>query len=221
MNRKEIIIFSVFVNMALLTALFISALRPTLKGEMSHSSEEVVILDKSKNHTLTESKEIDQVDQILKDYIAKAESPIIEQKQQVSTSQNPQMEEKPKEIKKPEKSPLIEVIVRSGDVLEKIARRHRTTVEEIMTINKMKDTRLRIGQTVYLRENTRKKTKISQTNKSPNKNTQQKYYVVKKGDSAWTVAIKNHIKVADLLKLNDLNESRAKRIKPGDRLRIR
>jgi len=220
MNRKEIIIFSVFVNMALLTVLFISALRPTLKGEMTMENEEVVVVSKQEKKSLS-SNEVDQVDQILKEYIAKAESPIIEDKPK-ETKPVAVKPKAPQPVSESvsEKSPLIEVIVRSGDVLEKIARRHNTTVEEIMTLNKMRDTRLRIGQTLYLRENTRKKVKVSQKNQSPNKNTE-KYYIVKKGDSAWTVAIKNHIKVADLLRLNNLNESKAKRIKPGDKLRIR
>ncbi len=43
---------------------------------------------------------------------------------------------------------------------------------------------------------------------------------MKKGDSPWTIAVKNQMKVEDLLKLNNLNEAQAKRLKPGDQLRI-
>lgn len=225
MNRKEIIVFSVFVNMALITILFISALRPTLKGEMNIDSAEVVIVNETKSvKPLESSKEIDQVDQILKEYIAKAEAPkeetIIAAAKPAALPVEKRAEEKAQELPKVEESSLIEVIVRSGDVLEKIARRHNTTVEEIMTLNKMKDTRLRIGQTLYLRENTRKKAPMAKHNTTPNK-SEEKYYVVKKGDSVWTVAIKNHIKVADLLRLNNLNEAKAKKIQPGVKLRIR
>ncbi|NGX46548.1 MAG: hypothetical protein K940chlam2_01740, partial [Chlamydiae bacterium] len=41
------------------------------------------------------------------------------------------------------------------------------------------------------------------------------------GDNPWTIAVKNRIKVDQLLKLNGLNEEKARCLKPGDRLRIR
>ncbi len=221
MNRKEIIVFSVFVNMGLLVTLFIFALRPTLKGEMNLESREVVLVNESKvNHEIKPS-ELDQVDQILKEYIAKVDMPIKEQKIEYA----PMKEETVKEVAEIESekdhSEMIEVIVRQGDVLEKIARRHHTTVEEVMAINNMKDSRLRIGQILYLQENTRKKNPVVNANQTPIKQSTEAYYIVKNGDSPWTIAIKNHIKVADLLRLNSLTEAKAKKIKAGDKLRIR
>lgn len=47
-----------------------------------------------------------------------------------------------------------------------------------------------------------------------------KYYTVKNGDNPWTIAVKNHMKVDELLKLNHLDADKAKRLKPGDQLRI-
>ena len=90
-----------------------------------------------------------------------------------------------------------------------------------MAINNMKDSRLRIGQILYLQENTRKKNPVVNANQTPIKQSTEAYYVVKNGDSPWTIAIKNHIKVADLLRLNSLTEAKAKKIKAGDKLRIR
>lgn len=218
MNRKEIIVFSVFVNTGLLITLFIFALRPTLKGEMNIESQEVVIVNEKKTTPEKKSTELDQVDEILKEYIAKAEL-VVEEKTPVKQIET--IKKQPPLKKKKENNALLEVIVKQGDVLEKIARRYHTTVEEIMHINKMKDTRLRIGQILFVKENTKKRTPISTVNKSPKKKIEQKYYTVKNGDSPWTIAIKNHIKVADLLRLNSLNEAKAKKIKPGDKLRIR
>ena len=80
MNRKEIIVFSVFVNTGLLVTLFIFALRPTLKGEMNIDSGEVVIVNEQKK-VEEKSDELDKVDQILKEYIAKVEAPIVAQKE--------------------------------------------------------------------------------------------------------------------------------------------
>ena len=45
-------------------------------------------------------------------------------------------------------SSTVQVVVKKGDALEKIARAHGTTVEEIMRANKMSSTRLQIGQTL-------------------------------------------------------------------------
>ena len=221
MNRKEIIVFSVFVNMGLLVTLFIFALRPTLKGEMNLESREVVLVNESKVNYEIKPSELDQVDQILKEYIAKVDMPVKEQKIEYA----PTKEESVKEVAEVEgelnHSEMIEVIVRQGDVLEKIARRHHTSVEEVMAINNMKDSRLRIGQILYLQENTRKKNPVVNANQTPIKQSTEAYYVVKNGDSPWTIAIKNHIKVADLLRLNSLTEAKAKKIKAGDKLRIR
>jgi peptidoglycan endopeptidase LytF len=212
MNRKEIIVFSVFINTGLLITLFIFALRPTLKGEMHIDSDEVVIVNEQKKEE-QKIDELDKVDQILKEYIAKAEVSAPSLKQAPETIAE--------EEKKPESCPTIEVIVKQGDVLEKIARRHHTTVEDIMAINKMKDTRLRIGQTLFIKENTKKRVPMSSTISSPKMEKEEKYYTVQNGDSPWTIAIKNHIKVEDLLRLNMLTEAKAKKIKPGDKLRIR
>jgi hypothetical protein len=48
-----------------------------------------------------------------------------------------------------------------------------------------------------------------------------KYYIVKSGDNPWSIAIKNHIKFDELLRLNHLDEEKAKKLKPGDKLRIK
>ena len=48
-----------------------------------------------------------------------------------------------------------------------------------------------------------------------------KFYTVKQGDNPWTIAVKNQLKVDELLKLNDLNDEKARRLRPGDKLRIR
>lgn len=47
------------------------------------------------------------------------------------------------------------------------------------------------------------------------------YYTVQAGENPWVIAKKNHIKVDALLKLNNLNKQSAKKIRPGDKLRIR
>lgn len=60
----------------------------------------------------------------------------------------------------------------------------------------------------------------SALSKNASKSQEAKYYTVKSGDNPWSIAVKNKIKLDQLLKLNDLNEEKARRLKPGDKLRI-
>ena len=120
-----------------------------------------------------------------------------------------------------------EIKVKKGDVLEKIARQHHTTVAAIMKTNQLTNTNLRIGQVLKIPNKAIKKAEPSPIVFSPQTpNTglasasDAKYYTVKKGDSPWTIAVKNHLKVEELLKLNSMTEEQARRLKPGDKLRI-
>lgn len=128
-------------------------------------------------------------------------------------------------------SEFTEVKVKKGDVLEKIARYHHTTVAEIMKANKLTSSNLRIGQVLKVPNKAINKAEVSPiayTHPVPTAavnnvatDTGTRYYVVKKGDNPWTIAVKNHLKVEDLLKLNNMNEEQARRLKPGDQLRIK
>jgi LysM repeat protein len=114
-----------------------------------------------------------------------------------------------------------EVRVKKGDVLEKIARHNHSTVADIMKANKLTNTNLRIGQVLKIPNKTIRKAEastISHAVAAPA--SEGRFYTVKKGDSPWTIAVKNHLKVEDLLKLNNLTEEQARRLKPGDQLRI-
>jgi len=118
-----------------------------------------------------------------------------------------------------------EILVKKGDVLEKIARVHNTTVQELMKLNKLSSTSLHIGQTLRVPNiaapSTQTPAAVVSTAQSDNGDFSIKYYVVKSGDNPWTIAVKNHIKVDDLLRLNNMDEAKARKLKPGDQIRIR
>lgn len=113
-----------------------------------------------------------------------------------------------------------EVKVKKGDVLERIARTHRVTVDELMKANHLSSTRLKIGQ--VLKVPTKIPAAGSVLGQTPKRSetSSTKYYTVKAGDNPWTIAVKNHMKVEELLKLNDLDADKARRLKAGDQLRI-
>ena len=116
-------------------------------------------------------------------------------------------------------SEFTEVKVKKGDVLEKIARHNHSTVAEIMKANKLTHTNLRIGQVLKIPNKTMRKAETSTISHAA-PSAESRLYTVKKGDSPWTIAVKNHMKVEDLLKLNNMSEEQARRLKPGDQLRI-
>lgn len=114
---------------------------------------------------------------------------------------------------------FFKIVVKKGDSLDKLAREHQTTVDEIIKINQLPSSFLRIGQ--VLKISSAKMAGPAIKPKIQEKVSGPEYYTVKVGDNPWTIAMKHHMKVEELLKLNHLNEKNARKLKPGDRLRIR
>jgi peptidoglycan endopeptidase LytF len=110
-----------------------------------------------------------------------------------------------------------EVVVKKGDSLEKIAKTNRTSVDEIIKINHLPSSFLKVGQVLKI-PTERSLPKIA--DKKPAE-LGPEYYTMKVGENPWAIAMKHHMKVEELLKLNGLNEEKARKLKPGDRLRIR
>lgn len=115
-----------------------------------------------------------------------------------------------------------QVTVKKGDSLEKIAKVHHTTVDEIIKINHLPSTFLKIGQVLKIPTE-----RSLATAKAPEKKAVEpikegpEYYTMKVGENPWAIAVKHRMKVEELLRLNALNEEKARKLKPGDRLRIR
>jgi LysM repeat protein len=113
----------------------------------------------------------------------------------------------------------MEVAVKKGDSLDKIAKAHHTTVDELIKLNHLPSSFLRIGQVLKVPSD-----KIWTAAPKPKptvETSSSEYYTIKVGDNPWTIAMKHHMKLEELLKLNSLNEEKARKLKPGDRLRIR
>ncbi|WP_375793903.1 LysM peptidoglycan-binding domain-containing protein [Chlamydia sp. 12-01] len=110
------------------------------------------------------------------------------------------------------------VIVKKGDFLERIAKANHTTVAVLMQTNDLSSTQLKIGQVLKVpvsdkqEEAKKPQVKVSST---------EDFYTVQEGDSPWTIALRNHIRLEDLLRMNDLDENKARKLRPGDQLRIR
>ena len=249
MTRRDTIIIAVLVNVGIIIVLFTSALKnskdaPELANEVYPPSQ---IEIPAKKEMAAASG--DEVDHMLKQYAQNSQSAASALAPAAQTEAKPNFAADLNAIafgdaenlaqpaapspakqqeavaaadipKAPEavKSEFIEVRVKKGDVLEKIARANHTSVEEIMRVNRLASSRLRIGQVLKVPNKGNSPAQPASL-KTPNQNPE--YYVVKNGDSPWKIAHKNHVKLEDLLKLNNMDEEKARRLKAGDKIRIR
>lgn len=225
MNRKNTILIAIMINAGLLAVLLIAALT---------TQEEVV-----PNTTLVaDASPLPKFDDKLnfnESLPLRTETPLVAMAETPKIADIPLMvpEETlvhklpplvPEALPIPEPAPVVpslnEVVVKKGDSLEKIAKSHHTTVDEIIKINHLPSSFLKVGQVLKLPT---EKSIVAAPKVLEKKAVEMgpEYYTMKVGDNPWAIAMKHHMKVEELLKLNGLNEERARKLKPGDRLRIR
>jgi peptidoglycan endopeptidase LytF len=240
MSRKDTIIFAAIINIGLLVFLFATAMR-TNEEETVVAVQEVPELKIQPQNTIARDipmrKQVevkDDVDYLLSQLPQKnyqtplaPSVPEVSSKEEVAT-QVASIKKDESELQttptiKHSSSPqvhYVEISVKRGDVLERIARANGITVEELMEINNLPDTRLQIGQLlkVPLKPVLASSMKASKEESSA---TSDNYYVVRSGDNPWTIAMRHRMNLDDLLRLNELDEEKARRLKPGDRLRVR
>ena len=219
MNRKDIIIVAVVINMLLLVTLFISALKPDKTStiaatDLTKNDEKEIITTSKKNAS---EKSIDQIDQVLSQYSAKTSFKNQDEKKIVPSLSKTNIVSN--ETNKISNTLSVDedciVTVEKGDVLEKIAKSNNVSVNEIMKTNSLSNTRLQIGQKITLPK--KHKTEKSLAVTKP----KSKSYTVKTGDSPWSIAQENNMLLEDLLHINGIDEEQAKRIRPGDLLKIK
>lgn len=107
--------------------------------------------------------------------------------------------------------------VKSGDFLGKIANQHGVSVKDIKRWNNLKNNNLKIGQrlVIYSRGNGSPSTTIAQ---SSSKSTSVKEYVVKKGDSLWSIAQQfPGVSIENLKKWNGFSGTK---LKPGMKIKV-
>ncbi|PIS01559.1 MAG: hypothetical protein COT84_01950 [Chlamydiae bacterium CG10_big_fil_rev_8_21_14_0_10_35_9] len=214
MSKRNTILIAVMVNFGLLTLLFFTATRQKEEKLPVNPSEFLV----ENEVPIMENDYFEQND--LKEMTISEKEPTIVHKlpemEPVALEPKKQEPKKPEVIKKEVDKKLITVTVKKGDSLDKIAKTYRVSVNEIIEENQLKTTIIRIGQVLKIPEAQKKTTEPQKTTFN-----QSEYYVVKPGDNPWTIAMKHHIKLEELLRINNLDKTKAKKLKPGDRLKIR
>ena len=228
MSRRDTIIIAVLLNAGLLIVLFATSLKSdkvvddepsAITVLASNQSDVKEVVSSSKAASATLPAPADQIDRVIEQYVtpqvasSQPQNPnFLADLQPVATSES-EPHAIPEPIAAPETS-YKEVRVKKGDVLERIARQNRVSVSEIMKVNQLTSTRLKIGQLLKI-PSTQTAAPVSSHASS---NAQ--YYIVKAGDNPWTIAVKHHMKVDELLKLNNMDEQKARKLKAGDKIRI-
>ena len=105
--------------------------------------------------------------------------------------------------------------VQSGDYLGKIANRFGVRISQIKRWNSLKNNNLKVGKRLVIFP---RKTPSVATKKQPSKGQNTKTYIVKQGDSLWSIAQQYPgVSVADIKKKNDL---KSVKLNPGMELKI-
>jgi len=225
MTRKDTIIVAVLINAGLLVMLFVSALKNEATGSTQQVAvkaveKELAVIKKEVVAPKTSSLEIAETPTVSKTF-----KEIVEKPKEVVVAPKPLPAEIPVTQVVPPKEKAIEkesaheelrkVIVKKGDVLEKIAKANGTTVEALMEVNQLLDAKLQVGQVLRL-----PKEKMATAPIKVVPQVEENFYTIKQGDNLWKIAMEHHVKVEELIKINKLTEKQAKALRPGDRIRL-
>ena len=209
MERKKTILIAVLLNIGLLAVLFITALA-------THETEPAPMQQSPSEPLFVAPAAEPPPESLAGALVQMPHEEIVHPLPPLASVELPLPAPLPIVIMSPPS--VTEVVVKKGENLDKIARAHQTTVEALIQMNHLKSNFLRIGQKLKIPEPKGGSPK-SLALAPPAQGAE--YYTVKVGDNPWTIARKHHLDVVELLRLNGMNEEKARKLKPGDRLRIR
>lgn len=115
------------------------------------------------------------------------------------------------------KEPVIEYIVQPGDSLSVIAKKYRTTVDELMETNNLDSTLIRVGERLHIPTHA-DATESTETTSTPE--VKDITYKVVAGDSLSKIAKRFNTTVHNIKKLNNLNNLKSDTIYVGQTLKI-
>lgn len=238
MSRRDTIILAVLLNTGLLAILFVLAINPDEDSVIDHmdvsslvvEAPKVELIRKPSPVVLALENKTDEVDNVLKDFAKTICSTPNENNNSVGyVHQNEMPVMKPQVnvpiVKNPSGSnqiDYVEITVKSGDILGRIAQTNNTTVSAIKRVNNLVSDRLKVGQVLKIPlGNKFQKNSLGVAKETlHDDNDLSNFYTIQSGDTPWKIAKKFSVSVQELLILNELDENRARNLKPGDRIRV-
>lgn len=260
MSRRDTIIIALLVNAGLLALLFMLAVNadddsivdsPEITKTIVDNRSQVPVIKTPPPVVAANTRVNDEVDNFLKDLAAEDatqsifdDETFIELKPEVAV-----VVAKPpvyRDSAPSDSASYVEVEVKRGDALEKIARSNGTTVEAIKKANNLTSAKLSVGQVLRIPLSNNKSevaaapapvpapkptpapkpapqpiaaAPVIKAPPAPASDIQ--YYTIKSGDNPWKIAKQFNVKFEDLLKLNNLDEERARNLKIGDKVRVK
>lgn len=247
MTRKDTILIAVVINAGLLAILFTTAViydtdKAIVPIELAAPLADAKPIPTEPPQALVAAVAPttgDEVDNVLKYYATPSAQPIVVETQPetylpevitVQSNASEQGENLASQVDSEEQKGYVEVTVKKGDVLEKIARANKSSVAAITKANHLKNEKLSIGQ--VLKVPTKKNSETETPKEQPAANsvtpakkepevTEAVYHVVKSGDNPWKIAKQYGVTDADILRLNQMDEAKARNLKIGDRIRVK
>ncbi len=209
LSRRDIILICILVNIAILAILFATSHQLNKNSSTQALQSPLYTVDELKPDNLIKKEEIqpkvqvaqkpvDEIDAILHEYAKRSEeislcSPV------------------------PKQDEYLVIQVKEGDVISKLAKQYGVKQEEIVKLNSLSSTRLKVGQTLKVPKNSQP---LVTTQNSAQVETGQ-YYIIKSGDNPWTIARRFNLDFETLCQLNNLDEDKAKNLKIGQKIRIK
>ncbi|MBS0655263.1 MAG: LysM peptidoglycan-binding domain-containing protein [Verrucomicrobia bacterium] len=203
-SRRDTVIIAMLVNMALLFVLFASSVKSDNSVEARPHIENrvpAVVSSKEPPQIATPPREkavptpADEIDEILHQYMLK--------EKQVQPKPIAVKEKPPQNVATPVQAPKTQVKAPPAPKVQP-----QKVVSTPQPVVKVKKPAIAAPEPV-------KEQKVAVSEVVP------QYYVLKSGDNPWLIARRFHLKFEDLLKLNDLDEEKARNLKVGQKIRIR
>lgn len=245
MTRRDIIVVAVLANIGILAVLFMLAFR--LEDDKVRDSSEIAFVISPTPAHEAQGVEIDvnkfdddgdDSDALIEEAIPLAaasgqdhEDELFEFSETNSKTPTSTPAASISSTQVPSHSNSVQVTVKKGDTLAKIANANGTTVDAIMKANNLKSDKLKVGQVLRIPVNSTKpaapakpappQKQLASADTPAPVSASPQFYTVKSGDNPWKIAKQFNLKVDDLLRLNNLNEASARNMKIGDQVRVK
>ncbi|MEI6532115.1 MAG: LysM peptidoglycan-binding domain-containing protein, partial [Chlamydiota bacterium] len=171
MSRRDTIIIAVLVNAGILLVLFALAMpskeHPAKLVTAALETSETSVQSETNLTEMASDKTVpmDEIDQVLSEWneqsqaAPKSTEMLVEASSITYPLEVPEVATAATETVETKSDKTVEVVVKKGDALDKIARANGTTAQEIMKLNHISSTKLQIGQVLLVPETGKAKVK--------------------------------------------------------------